>query len=505
MGIHTKKAIKTVSVITIAILAAKVLGMMRDIVFAHLYGTSMQSDAFLSASRIPLLFFDLTLGAAVLSTFIPVFNRHLQTDRKKAFQFANTFLNIILLISGTFCVLGMVFAQQLARAFAPGLSVESIDLATKLLVIMLPTAVFTAAAYVFVGILQSLDEFTIPAIISLVSNGGVIIYLLFFNQYFGIYGMAVALLIAWSLQILVQVPSLMKKGYRYRFHLNLHEDGLSDVFRLAGPILVSSWVQPICVTINMRFASFLGEGSIASLDYANKLYIILVGVFTFAITNYIFPSLSRMSGADDKEGFRNTIKTAFSAMLALIMPIAAGMALFSGPIVRVVYERGQFNQDSVATTATALAFFSLGMVGLGINEILNKGFYAMKDGKTPMYSAIWGIAVNVLLAYILFTYTPMGIGGLALAASISSIVIAVVLVTNMHKKIKFIDRDMLFTIFKIMIATLVMAIAAFGTNRLIAGFMLNKYIDIGITIGVGMLAYGAMLVALGVFKKMREI
>lgn len=503
MGNQTKKAVKTVSIITVAILAAKGLGMLRDIIFAKLYGTSIQSDAFLSASRLPLLFFDLTLGAAVLSTFIPIFNRHLQEDRKKAFQFANTFLNMILIISGLFCILGILFAPNLVKVFTPGFEESTFTLATQLLVIMLPTAVFTAVAYVFVGILQSLDEFTIPAIISLVSNGGVIIYLLFFNRYFGIYGMAFALLIAWSLQILVQVPSLIKKGYRYQFHLNFREDGLKDVFRMALPILMSSWVQPICILINTRFASFLGEGSIAALDYANKLYILLVGVFTFAITNYIFPSLSRMSGAEDYEGFSRTMRTAFSAMLALIMPIAVGMALFAEPIVRVVYERGEFDSGSVATTSAALAFFSLGMIGLGINEILNKAYYAMKDGKTPMYAAIWGIGINVVLAYLLFTYTPMGVRGLALAASISSVIIAFVLMVKMQKKINFFNREMLLTIFKIMVAAAIMGLAAYGANKLIANYILNKYINLGITVMIGVVAYAAMLVVSGVLNKLK--
>ena len=355
--------------------------MVRDIIFANLYGTSIYSDAFLSASKIPLLFFDLTLGVAVLSTFIPVFSRHLQTNKKNAFNFANTVLNIILIISSTFCLFGIIFAKQLIGLY--GFDAKGAELATKLLIIMLPTAVFTAVAYVFVGILQSLDEFTIPACISLVSSGSVIIYLLFLNRYFGIYGLAVAFLIGWGLQILIQVPSLIKKGYRYRLHLNIREEGLFDVFRLALPILISSWVQPICVMINSIFASYLGEGSIAALDYANRLYIILVGVFTFAITNYIFPSLSRMSGADDNEGFCKTIKISVLAMLILIVPIAVGMSLYAEQIISIVYLRGEFDYNSVILTASALSYFSLGMVGLGVNEILNKGFYAMKTEKPP--------------------------------------------------------------------------------------------------------------------------
>ena len=501
MSDKSKKAVKTVSIITIAILMAKVLGMLRDVVFAGAYGTCMESDAYLSASRLPLLFFDLTLGAAVLSTFIPVFNKHLQTDRKKAFDFANTFLNLIILISLVFCLVGVIFAKPITTAYAPGLGTSGIELSSSLLKIMLPTALFTGVAYVFVGILQSLDEFTIPSIISLVSNGAVLVYLFFFNEKFGIYGMAVALTIAWSLQIIVQIPALVKKGYRYSLRLNFKEEGLGEVFRLALPILVSSWVQPVCIVINTRFASNLGEGAIAGLEYANKLFIIIVGVFTFAITNYIFPALSRASASDDKEAFGSTMKTAFSSMLALIMPIAAGMSLFAKPIVQVIYERGEFTAQSTAVTAGALAFFSIGMIGLGINEILNKCFYAMQNGKTPMFASITGILVNVVLAVVLFYTTDMGVGGLALAASVALLVISAVLCIRMNRTIKFMDKQLWAVVFRLLISTLVMAVVAWGVNA--ATQSLGVFISLALTVGGGGIAYIVCIILLGVIKRLK--
>ncbi len=496
-----KTAVKTVSIITIFILLAKVLGVLRDVAFANYYGTGMQSDAYLSASRLPLLFFDLTLGAAVLSTFIPVFSRHLQTDRKKAFNFANTFLNLIIVISLVFCVIGALFAKQITTLYAPGLGTEGIELSSSLLRIMLPTALFTGVAYVFVGVLQSLDEFTIPAMISLVSNLAVLVYLFFFNERFGIYGMAAALTIAWSLQIIVQIPSLIKKGFRYRPRLNLREEGLSEVFRLALPILVSSWVQPVCVVINTRFASKLGEGYIAGLDYANKLFTIIVGVFTFAITNYIFPALSRASALNDKKAFGNTMKTAFSSMLAIIMPIAVGMALFSKPIVQVIYERGEFTAESTAITAGALAFFSVGMIGLGINEILNKCFYAMQNGKTPMIASVIGIAVNVVLAIAFFYSTNMGVGGLALASSIALLAISAVLCVRMNKHIKFMDKHLLDVVMRLVLSTVVMAAAAYAVNQLTAN--MSVLISLILTVAAGGAVYIACIVFFGVIKRIK--
>jgi len=497
-----KKAVKTVSFMVIATMLAKVMGMVRDIFFAGNYGTGIEASAFLNASRIPLLFFDLTLGAAILSTFIPVFNRYLEKgDKKGAFEFSNSFINLVLIISTAFCIIGVIFAKNLADFIAPGMSIEARELTSQLLIVLLPTTIFTSLAFAFVGILQSLDEFNIPAIISLVSNLAVIIYLLFLNKTYGIFGVAAAMLIGWSLQVFVQIPSIIKKGYKYRFILNLRNDGILDVFKLALPILISSWVQPICVMINTIFASYLNNGqAVAGLEFANRLYIIIVGVFTFGITNYIFPSLSKMSGGGNDDGFKSVMTSSIKVMLIIIAPIMVGMMLLARPIIAVIYGRGQFDETSILLTSTALFFYSIGMVSFGINEIINKCFYAMKDGKTPMIASICGITTTLILAFTFTKVLNLGIGGLALSTSISAIVVSVVLIITMSKRIGTIfDKDLLIYIAKIAAATVIMAIVVI----LAKGFVLNmgKYIQLIIPTVLGIIFYLPILWAL----KIREI
>ena len=188
-------------------------------------------------------------------------------------------------------------------------------------------------------------------------------------------------------------------------------------------------------------------------------------------------------------------------MLALIMPIAAGMALFAKPIVQVIYERGEFTAQSTAVTAGALAFFSIGMIGLGINEILNKCFYAMQNGKTPMFASIIGIGVNVILAVILFYTTDMGVGGLALAASVALLVISAVLCIRMNKTIKFMDRQLWSVVFRLLLSTVVMAAVAFGVNVLTQP--LGVFISLALTVGAGGAAYIACVILFGVIKRLK--
>lgn len=414
------KPLKTIGFISIAIMLSKILGMARDILFASKFGAGGISDAFNAASDLPLQFFDLTLGAAIMSTFIPVFCEKLKND-DKPYEFASTFLNVVFLISGFFVVLGIVFSKEVINVFAGGLAVDKQILASQLLAIMLPTMMLTAVAYVFAGLLQSLGEYNVPAIISVVSNLIVIGYLAFFDS---VYGLAIAIVIGWLSQILVQVPSLIKRKVKFTFKVNLKDEGLKKAGKMAIPILISSWATPICVMINNRYASFLDEGSLSALKYANKIYILIVGVFSFAITNYIFPKLVTANFTEEKR----LLKKAILGIIVIVAPIAVFMMFFSKPVISIIYQHGKFDIEAVALTSTALAYYSIGMIALGVNEIINKSFYARQDGKSPMIASIVGIVFNIALIMTLSSLGKINIASLALASSLSTNLIMIILI-----------------------------------------------------------------------------
>ncbi len=434
---NVKNIIKTAGFMILATLLSKVAGMGREILFASLYGTGGQAAAFLTASRIPLLFFDITLGAAISSSFIPVFNEYLEKDEKEeAMAYANSFINAIFVVTGLLCILGIVFARPIAGWIGSGLLDAEKELAAQLVIILFPTMILTGLAYALTGLLQSLGEFNVPAAISLVSNLLMMLYLLFVGDRMGIHGVAFAMLIAWAFQILVQLPALRKKKFCYRPILRLKTAGMKKTITLALPILISSWVQPINSTVNIYLASFLNEGqAVAALDYANKLYIIFVGVLTYAVSNLIFPSISRLAAGDHQEEFAALIGKAVKIVLAVILPVMTLFLLLRVPIVRLVYERGEFGAQSTALTASALLFYSMGMAGYAVTEILNKGFYALKDGKTPMFVAMGGISVNILLSFLFVRGFGSGLEGLALAASIAANGIGIILLFLLNKRL----------------------------------------------------------------------
>lgn len=490
-----------------ATLSAKVCGMLRDILIARLYGTSTDAAmAFSAASRIPLLFFDIALGSAVTSAFIPVFNEYLAKDKEEtAFEFANCFINLIILITAVISALGMIFSAPVAVLFAGGLSESALSLASVLIKILFPTIIFTGMAYCFVGVLQSYGEFLIPAIISLVSNGILILYIIFVGDRFGVRGVAVAMLIAWASQCIVQIPSLIKMKYRYRPRLSFKNEGIRSVCKLALPIILSTWMQPINTMINIRLASSLNGGeAMTALDYANKLYVILVGVFTFTATNLIFPSLSRASAGNENEKFNSIISKAIRYVVFIIAPVMIGFLILSTPIIRLFYERGQFDAQSTALTSTALFCYSFGMLGYGMQEMANKGFYALHDGKTPMRVAFAGIAVNIVLSIVLVKVMRVGLAGLAISASVAANIIGFSLLYKLNKRANGGIITKSFSIFalKVLISTIIMGIAVYVAHILTVD--MNKIVAVAVPVAIGAIVYFVLCTVFRV-EEIREL
>lgn len=432
-----KKAVKTISIMAIIILLAKFMGLFRETMIANIYGQGTESDILNTATQIPLLFFDMVLGVAILSTFIPVFNKRLTNDGKEnAIDFANNYATVVGSVAMVVALLGVIFAEPLVRLMTPGYGdvPGKVEQTASLLRILFPSIVFTAVAYIAVGILQSFEEFTVPSLISVVSNGIMIGYLFVFGDNLGLGGVAVSMLIAWGAQLIVQIPWLKKTGYRYKFRFDLKDSGIKEAALIAISVLISSWIQPLCNVINMSFGSRLGDGAVSALNWANKIYIIMVGVFAYAITNFVFPKLSRLGAEDEEQGFIKMTRMSVGWILFIIVLVAALFLALSTPIIKIIFERGAFTPEATQITATALFYYSFGMAGYAVCEVLNKSFYAIQDGKTPMYTSIMGIIVNLGGAYIFTKVLDMGVGGLALASAVSSISIAIGLMYMINRR-----------------------------------------------------------------------
>lgn len=492
---------KTVSVMMIITLAGKVLGLYRDHLLAERYGIGMEASAFYTASRIPRVFFDAVFASAITSCFIPVFSEYLtKKGREEAFRFSGRFITVMALLTAVLSGLGMAFAGPLVALFADGYDSHTAALAASLTRVMFPTVLFTGIAFSFVGILQSLGEFNIPALISVVSNCVVILYYLILDRTFGVYGLAAAFLVGWLLQAVVQVPSLRRKGFRYDPGLDIRSEGMRKVLALMLPVMVSTWVQPINLTINSKFGSRLyGGAGVSAIEYSTNLYLVIAGVFVLSVTNVIFPKLSRLSAGEEAGEFQKTLRTAMHASLFVVLPMMAGLMVISRTLVSFIYGGGEFDEFSIRITAQGLFWASLGMAGFGVQNILSRAYFARQEGKVPLVAGAVSIGVNILLCMLLTKV--LEVAGLAVASAVSSTVYALLLALPLERRGEgVLSRAFLTDLLKMLLATAAMALCARGAMgvavRLLSG-KAGELFSLCAAAGAGVAVYVLASLALG--------
>ncbi|MBP3379046.1 MAG: murein biosynthesis integral membrane protein MurJ [Clostridia bacterium] len=493
----------------VIILASKVLGLLRDILVASAYGTTDAAIAYATASKLPVTIFDFILGGVVTSAFIPVYNSiAVRKGKNEALSFAQSYLNLILTITTALTVAGVLFAPTLVGWIAPDLSTEAARMATELTRIMFPMVIFVGMAFSFVGFLQSEGEYNIPALISLVSNLIMVGYLFTLNGRFGVKGLAVAMLVGWIAQAAVQIPALIKRGYRYKLTAPLATPEIGRAAKNTLPILIATWTTPVCNLINTNLASGIEGGrAISALDYANRLYIIIVGLFSFVATNLLFPYFAKAAASGDTDESDRLTRTSIRTLIFIIAPISVGVAVLSGGFVSIIYENGVFNSADTAITAEALRAYSVGMIFAAVCEVLTKAFFAVEKTKIPMLSSIISMTFNIAVVVIFGEY--LGIGGIALVSvGATAVNMAINLIFAVNKKlITPTSRDAR-GIAKSLISAAVMGCAVWYVSTLTEGMGKLFGFIIPVLVGVTVYAVAAALLGcdemkaiLGIFKK----
>lgn len=483
-----------------ATLLSKILGLARDSMLTAYFGSGMESDAFITASTLPTTLFDVVIGGVISASFIPVFNDILaKRGKSDAMKFVNKFVTLIVCISALIMVFGILFRSPLVTMQAPNYDHQKHILASELTAIMFPMIIFTGLAFSFVGLLQSFGEYNIPSIISLVSNAAIILYYLIFGKRFGVYGLSVTMVIAWSLQFVIQIPWIRKFGVRYRPDFRFKDNDIKQMLHLAGPMLISTWVQPLYNIVNQRFASNVNS-AVTYIQQSNRLYIIVVGVFSFVVTNLIFPKLARAVADGDMNEAKKLTVSSVRTIVLVIAPLMVGFMLLSRPISSIIYGYGKMGEEGVEAISSLLRFYSIGMLGLGLNEILSKAFFSFHNSRIPMINSMISMVVNIVLAFILYNF--MSTNGLALATAGGSIVNAALNWFCMARKypgmIKMADvADMLKSVF----AAVFMGAAVYLLYRLTNGRfegLIGNIILCAVCGAAGVAVYAVTAYALGV-------
>ena len=487
-----KSLASSAALMGVIILLAKVMGLLRDILVGANFGLTEAAVAYETASKLPVTVFDFVLGGVVTSAFIPIYNSlAVKKSKKDALSFAYSYVNLVLLITLSISVLGVVFAPTLVKIIAPDLSQSASALAVELTRIMFPMVVAVGLAFSFVGFLQSEGEYNIPAVISLVSNLIMVGYLLFFSGRFGIKGLAAAMLIGWSAQAVVQIPAVIRHGFRYKPLSPVATPEIGHALKNSLPILLSTWVTPVCNLINTSIASGIDSGrAITALGYSNRLYIIIVGVFSFVATNLLFPYFAKAAASGNTGESSRLTRSSIRILVFILAPISVGIMMLAGPFVSLVYERQAFTAADTVITASALRCYAVGMIFTAVCEVLTKAFFAIEKTKIPMVSALISMAFNVSLVLILGE--KLSVGGIALLSGLSAGVnMAVNLAFAVKQKLITPEKSDVIDIAKSLISAFVMGAAVYSSSLFING---GKILSFALPTMIGVVVYAVMTV-----------
>jgi len=488
LGNSAKKNIKTVFFMMIFVLAAKLSGLLRNVLITSYMGTSIEGQAFSLASQIPVNFMDTVFAAAISASFIPVFNNYLENkNHKDAFRLANNFITLMMLISFVVCIIGVISAPAIANfhlSSSSESSVESAALMTNLLMILIFTVFTTTTAFSFIGVLQSLGSFYIPSIMSIIPNAVTLIYLFFFFNHFGVYGLALTFVAGNFLQLIIFIRPLKKHGFIFRPALRLSDAGLKQILRLVPMVLIGAWLFPINNMVNNWVLSNHIPEAIVELAAANTLYIVITGFFVLSVANLLFPKLSKESAKNSSE-FAIILSQSISIITFFLIPMSIGLWFLREPIVNLVYYRGEFSAENILNSASALGFLAIGMLGFGITTILGRAFFSLMNGKIPMIASIIAIFINFLLSYSLVNH--LGITSAAIASTISVSAAGLIMYVTLNKKIKILTLGCLKNYFKITLSAVIMYFVLFIIERIF--YNINNIFYITLICLAGIMSY----------------
>ena len=464
-----------------ATLVAKILGFGREITLASSYGASSISDAFLVAMNIPAVIFT-AIGTSLGTAFIPLFCEVRSKDGDDAaVKYTNNIFNAVVIICVVIAIIGAIFAPEVVKLFALGFKGETMEKAVYFTRIMLLGIPFLGISYIMMAFLQVKENFIILSVKTTP-------YILPYGALIGLLG-----------QFLFQLPFAMKRGYRYIPYINFKDEYLKKMLWLVGPVLIGVAVTQINTIVDRTIASTLVEGSISALSYANKLNQFVMGMFIVSISSVVYPMLSKLSTENNKVEFNKSIVTATSTVILLVIPISVGAIILSKSIVKVLFQRGAFDDRAAYMTSVALVFYSIGMIGFGLRDILGKVFYSLQDTKTPMINGAIAMGLNIILNISFVKFTNMQLAGLALATSISALVTVALLFINLRLKIgPFGGRHVLSVFLKAVISALLMALVTYFSYKNIANIfgvgMVKEIITLGLSILAGALTYGICVI-----------
>jgi putative peptidoglycan lipid II flippase len=458
---------------SLATIISRLTGLLRETTLAALFGASGSMDAFVAAFRIPNLLRDLFAEGALSAAYVPTFIEKLKNDGKEeAFRVTSAVFSILLVVLGAIIVLGIFLAPYFVKLYVSGFSNDpaKLNLTVTLSQIMFPFLLLVALAVASMGTLNALGRFGIPAVAPAVFNILTIIVALCFSQFFNppILVLAIGVVIGGIGQFGIQIPQLIRAGYKFQFRLPFRDEAVQRILRLILPAALGGAAWQVNVVVGTWIASHLATGSISSLYYALRLIHFPLGVFGVALAVVSLPEMSHLVSAGDDTGVGAAQRYSSRMVIFLLLPSVAYFFGAAEAIVALAYQHGHFNWTDTIDVALALRAYAVGLVFFGLVRVTAQVFYAYKDTRTPVLISLVAVITNIVLSLLLLQ--PLKFAALALATSIAAVVNFSLLYYFSHKKAPTPDKYGLAKYsFTILVASAISGLGAYAVTRAFMG------------------------------------
>src|SRR5467141_3366838 len=466
---------RATGIVGVAILCSRVLGLVRELLFAGLFGAGRNLDAFLMAFRLPNMLRDLFAEGALSTAFITTFSKKIAIEGdQSAWRLANRVATLTAVFMSAVTLLGILFAPQLIHVMTWGSwSPEKTALTILLTRIMWPFILLVSLAALVMGILNAKHVFGPPAMASSYFNlgsiiGGVAIGW-WLDPHFGarsLVGLAIGTLIGGAWQLIGQFPSLWKVGYKFHPDFHWRDEGVRTVLTLMGPAVIAASAVQVNVLINSGFAASLGNGPVSWLNIAFRLVQLPIGIFGVAIGTVTLPLVSKSAAVGNMDEFRAILARGIRLAFLLTIPSAIGLAMFASPIISVIYQHGRFNEQMTRETAGALEFYAVGLVSYAVLKVLTPAFYAIGKRNTPMIISFVAIGANLFLNWLFTFRLGWGHRGLAFSTSLVATINFLLLYALMRSHVRRLEtRQLLIGLGKMCLAGALLAVVCWAANH----------------------------------------
>lgn len=463
-------------IIMVLSLTSGLFGLVRDRLLAAQFTPDL-TGIYFASFVIPDNILQVLILSAVSSAFIPVFTRF--HNNEEQWELVQSVLKTSLLFFSLVIVLCIIFMPFFAQFLVPGIQKENPEhllLFVNLTRIILVSQLFFVVSYLFTGILQSYQRFVVPASAGLFYNIGIILGILFFAPRFGMYGVGIGVLIGTFLHLAIQIPFIIKIGFRLSWNTTFLSKGVKEIIHLMIPRAFSTAMERLNFTVETALASVVSLSSIAYLNFASHVAVFPVTLVAAAIGQAALPFFARAVTENDMESFKKHLMQSLTHIVFLLAPASVLLIVFHTPVVRLIFGTRFFSWESTVLTAQTLAVLAIGLLAQGASNILARGFYALYDTRTPLILSVISLLSSLSLSLLFILYFHFDVRFLALSTSLGAWINAVMLLYLLHKKIgDFAEKKFLFTITKIFSISVMLFCFSYTLFKMLEGYFNTNY------------------------------